>query len=80
MVTNKLPTLGINELLEESTARDFFFFFRTITAVNYLDEVGFNTFNSHKPKYVIWRPLNLILHDRLLTRMEVSCSEAWLDI
>lgn len=25
MVTNKLPTLGINELLEESTARDFFF-------------------------------------------------------
>lgn len=27
MVTNKLPTLGINELLEESTARDFFFFF-----------------------------------------------------
>lgn len=53
MVTNKLPTLGINELLEESTARDFFFFFRTITAVNYLDKVGFNTFNSHKPKYVI---------------------------
>lgn len=52
MVTNKLPTLGINELLEESTAREFFFL-RTITAVNYLDKVGFNTFNSHKPKYVI---------------------------
>lgn len=25
MVTNKLPTLGINELLGESTAREFFF-------------------------------------------------------